>query len=157
MSVKIVATHSLKLPHPDPAIEFGSIGASVSIEGTPPESMSREQLADYTRALLAEARERAEEHLARRSVQGSLPPASEPAPPANGQHRAMGGPNGRSNGSLASSKQLNYLRALAAEQRIGYAGLRELAQQEFGAADVLHLTRRQASTLIDRLRGEGRE
>lgn len=154
MSVKIVAMHSLKLPHPDPSIEFGSIGASVSIEGTPPESMSREQLADYTRALLEEARVRTEEHLAKHGGQSAPPPTSSaPATP----HRPMRGPNGRTNGngSYASAKQLSYLRALAKEQQLGYAGLQELAQREFGTADVLHLSRRQASSLIDRLRGDG--
>ena len=68
-------------------------------------------------------------------------------PRSNGSGRVSG--NGPDN--VASTKQLNFLKALALQGGMGYQGLEDLAQREYGK-DVLHLTKKEASALIDALR-----
>ena len=164
--MKITASHSIKLPHPDPDIEYGSIGASVTIEGTPPESMSRQEIADYTRALLAEAQARTNEHLAQQQVH-----ANEPAPrpvqtPSRRPHRPMQGRNGRSNGNgyggnghagsrnggnQASPKQVNFIRSLARDAGLSSDDLTYLAEDLVGSGDLRSLSKRDASCMIEAL------
>lgn len=62
--------------------------------------------------------------------------------------------NGHENGDAASVKQINYLRSLATEA--GYSGdqLAYLAQEVVGKDDIRSLSKRDASALIDQLRGD---
>ena len=161
MSVKITATSSIKLPHPDPAIEFGSIGASVTIEGTPPESMSRREIADYTRALLEETRVRTEEHLAKQSTLATTTTEEPSRTPSQRPHRPMRGSNGRNSGnayggnghgsSQASPKQVNFIRSLSREAGLSGDDLAYMAEDLCGTSDMRSLSKRDASRMIEEL------
>ena len=161
MTVKIVASHSLKLPHPDPAIQFGSVGASVSIEGTPPESMTRKEIADYTRALLAEAQARTEQHLAQQQAQAPEPAHRPVQTPSRRPHRPMRVSNGRDNGngyggngqggSQASPKQILFIRSLGREAGMSGDDLAYMAEDLCGTRDMRSLSKRDASRMIEDL------
>lgn len=157
--MKISANFHKKIPVP--GIEYGSQGYSCEIEIEPPPEVQqdRDKLRTYVERLFAECRSRVEDQLARipsRSEERSPPPRR-----PQSRHRPMRGPNGRENGNdrserrngnFATPKQLNYLRAIAQQQGLGYQGLQDMARNEFGTDDVLHLSKRQASQLIDELR-----
>ena len=154
--MKITTTFHKKVPG---AEEYSSLGYHLTIEATPDAGIAqdRDRLAEYTRRLFAECRERVEAEISRsRSTNASERPEA-PAPvqtsrgrPARVEARAgrPGAPQAR---SAASPKQINFLRSLGSQAGLDYQELEELSQERFHKA-VRDLSVREASRLIDELR-----
>ena len=167
--MKIACTFTKKSPGPE---EYSSQGFHLTIESEPPAEIAqdREKLRLYVEELFAECRARVDDQVAaarpspvseepRRTV-GALSRRApgrtalrattrrEPAPaPAGNGHAANG------TTELASPKQVNYLRSLASQAGLSYGQVSALAEENFGKKDLRELTKREASILIDELRG----
>ncbi len=176
--MKITANFHKKVPVP--GIEYGSQGYSCEIEIEPPPEVQQDKgkLRGYVERLFDECRARVEDQLSQLTVAG----ASDRLPqngttqcghrpdvdsrrtrsnfrPHNGDGRGRNGHdgNGQAGGSSeASPKQLNYLRSLANADGMGYRGLANMAMSAFGK-EVLHLSKAEASQLIEELKPEPRE
>jgi hypothetical protein len=162
---------------------YSSEGYHVALETEPPPEIAsdRQRLATYVMALAAEARARVEEALANGRVEqqerepiSAVRPAASPSrsaprgvasprtPPAGRPLRrtsartGSGHANGNGNGEGASIKQVNYVRSLAAEAGFNDSQLGHLAHEVVGHSDLNALTKREASQMIDQLRGDGR-
>ena len=159
--MKITASHSLKLPVP--GVEYGSMGASVAIEGEPPESVrsDRDQLARYIQALLSEAKKRTEEHLAQEGARAPNGQESRQTGQSRRPHRPMRSPNGRNcnshkGRSEASQKQILFIRSLSRDAGLSEDDLAYLAEDLVGARDLRSLSKRDASRIIESLQQNGR-
>lgn len=167
--IKITASHSMKVPAEG---EYTSKSFHLGLEAEVADTLGGEGILAKSRALfaLAKAAVAAE-------INGKAKPAQTPAnttTPANGgsggasgqfqgnggngNGSANGGVNGGmngangGNGSSASPKQISYL-LLLAKKNGGLQKLNAAIREEYGLDDVAKLTRKQASGLIERLKG----
>ena len=158
--MRISVTYMKKVPIR--GIDYGSHGHHLTIEAEPPPEVceDRERLRKYIAALFAESRDRVDEEMIALDRDAVVEPEARPrlttsrrqSPPATRAPQ-----NGRrEEPTLASPKQLNYLRSLSSDAGYDYRGLADLSHQEFGVHDIRELTKRQASELIDGLRRDRR-
>jgi hypothetical protein len=141
---------SKKVGQPD----YGSLGASCSVSVELPSGLvfdDQEALQRHARVAYAACAQAVNDELARQS--GATDPPTAETKPSNGAG-TNGNGNGHRNGSghLASGKQLDYARQLAAQIKgLGVRRLEALAEKMFGRP-LAALTSLDASSLIDTLK-----
>lgn len=141
---------SKKIGQPD----YGSLGASCSVSVELPAGLvfdDQEALQRHARVAYSACAQAVNDELARQS--GTTDPPAVEAKPSNGMAtNGNGHRNGNGNGHLASSKQLDYARQLAAQIKgLGVRRLEALAEKMFGRP-LAALTSLDGSTLIDTLK-----
>lgn len=164
--MKVAVTFTKKSPGPE---EYSSQGYHLTIETEPPAEIAqdREKLRLYVEELFAETKARVEDQVAAsrpnpvrderrplvtttsRQAPGRFASRARTAEPTNGNGHA-----GNGGTELASPKQLNFVRALGQQAGLSYGQVSALAEETFGKKDLRTLTKKEASVLIDELRGE---
>lgn len=155
--IKIVASHSLKLPLPGE--QYSSHGYSASLEAEVADADASQILAK-TAELFRMAKVAVEAQLnGKAAVPAQESPKTSPAPtetrdaPARTSANGIRGTNGNGD-AAASSRQLNFLVSLA-KKHWGYPKLEAVLRDEFHVQGPENLTKRQCSDLIERLQKGG--
>ena len=156
--IKITASHSMKVPAEG---EYTSKSFHLGLEAEVADTVGGEGILAKSRALFALAKAAVAAEIngkAKAAQQSTTLPANEGSGGASGQAQGNGGSgnglNGGNggNGNAASPKQISYL-LLLAKKNGGLQKLNAAIREEYGLEDVRQLTRKQASGLIERLRG----
>jgi len=148
--IKIVASHSLKLPLPGE--QYSSHGYSASLEAEVADADASQILAK-TAELFRMAKVAVEAQLnGKAAVPAQESPKASPAPTETRDapaHNGFRGTNGNGD-AAASGKQLNFLLSLA-KKHWGYPKMEAVLRDEFHVQGPENLTKRQCSDLIERL------
>lgn len=145
--IKIVASHSMKVPAD---AEYSSKSFHVGLEAEVADSLDSDGILSKTRELFSLARTAVVRELNGKTptINGTTPRAN----PGNGGYGngKNGGTNG--NGSKASPKQLQFVVGLARKNG-GLKKLQDYIKANFGTEDLKSLTKKQASLIIEALKG----
>jgi hypothetical protein len=87
--------------------------------------------------------------LVKASVEDEI--AGQTAPVSPGQQQRSERPSGASN-SKATNKQIQFILRLGQERKKGLADLNAIADEQFKAATIYELTKRDASRMVDQLK-----
>jgi hypothetical protein len=136
--LKLNASYSKKVPVDGQDYSSQSYHASVEVEI--PDGLSSEQLQARIHQTFALVRDSVENEL-----HGSIP-AQQPAPAPTAPVKAP---------PRASGKQIQFLMDLAVRQKMDVQTLNAEAHRLFSVPDIDHLSRKQASDLIDALHARG--
>lgn len=144
--IKIVASHSMKVPAD---AEYSSKSFHVGLEAEVADSLGNEEgILAKTRELFALARAAVV-----RELNGKTP-AVTPGPNGTTPQTNPGNGGNNSNGAQASPKQLQFLVSLARKNG-GIKKLQEYVKANLGVDDLKLMTKKQASALIETLKGAG--
>jgi len=141
--LKAIVSYSKKIPVP--GSEFSSQGYSLSLETEIPESdpaAIKARLHQTFETVKASVEE---------ELSGAKPAQQQQAEPQFGGQRQQPPAGERK----ASNAQIKYLMDLAAEQKIPLQDLNADVQRRFGVSGIYDLTSKQASAVLDDLKGAG--
>ncbi len=142
--IKLTASVSKKVPMPD--IDFSSRCCSAGAEVELASGAGAEEMKEKLRALYVLLEAAVDEQL-----HGPAPPPARKPLPEKTRRRLAGGAGG--NGRKATRAQLRAIQAIADERGIGEEDLVEWLEEEFSVGRAEELSVRDASALIDRLKG----
>lgn len=141
--LKAIVSYSKKIPVP--GSEFSSQGYSLSLETEIPESdpaAIKARLHQTFETVKASVEE---------ELSGAKPAQQQAEPQFGGQQRHQQQPQ---NGERkASNAQIKYLTDLAAERKLPLQDLNADIQRRFGVSGIYDLTSKQASAVLDDLKG----
>lgn len=141
--LKAIVSYSKKIPVP--GSEFSSQGYSLSLETEIPESdpaAIKARLHQTFETVKASVEE---------ELSGAKPQQQPEPPKFGGQQRQQAPAQERK----ASNAQIKYLTDLAAERKIPLQDLNADIQRRFGVSGIYDLTSKQASAVLDDLKGAG--
>lgn len=140
--LKAIVSYSKKIPVP--GSEFSSQGYSLSLETEIPESdpaAIKARLHQTFETVKASVEE---------ELSGAKPAQQQAEPQFGGQR-----PQPTAQERKASNAQLKYLADLAAERKLPLQDLNADIQRRFGVSGIYDLTSKQASAVLDDLKGAG--
>lgn len=142
--LKAIVSYSKKIPVP--GSEFSSQGYSLSLETEIPESdpaAIKARLHQTFETVKASVEE---------ELSGAKPAQQQAEPSQFGGQRPQQAPAGE---RKASNAQIKYLTDLAAERKLPLQDLNADIQRRFGVSGIYDLTSKQASAVLDDLKGAG--
>lgn len=139
--LKAIVSYSKKIPVP--GSEFSSQGYSLSLETEIPES-DPASIKARLHQTFETVKASVEEELS------GAKPAQQQAEPQFGGQRQQQAQNGE---RKASNAQIKYLTDLAAERKLPLQDLNADIQRRFGVSGIYDLTSKQASAVLDDLKG----
>ena len=149
--MKLAITHTKKVPGPE---DYSSEGFGATIEVEVPEEQARDaaSVQGWLKELYDQAKTAVEEQI--RSVPRRN--GKSPSPSSGFFGRPNTQPNATGNGNqTATPKQVSFLIALGARNKLTYADLVRVAQERFQVPDLYQLTKQAASQMIDELKPAG--